>query len=105
MRRTTTSTAFPRRRRRLSQQYGVNKGRFFVHTLNAVNYVAINMRRVKDVSIRKAINFAIDRPAIVRQAGVLAGKPTDQILPPTVRGFEDAHLYPLNGPNVARGHR
>jgi ABC-type transport system substrate-binding protein len=86
----------------LSQQYGVNKGRFFVHTLNAVNYVAINMRRVKDVSIRKAINVAIDRPAIVRQAGVLAGQPTDQILPPTVRGFEDAHLYPLNGPNVAR---
>ena len=86
----------------LSKQYGVNKGRFFVHTLNAVNYLAINMRRVEDVAIRKAINFAIDRPAIVRQAGVLAGRPTDQVLPPTLRGFEDAQIYPLNAPNLAR---
>ena len=86
----------------LSKQYGVDKSRFFVHTLNAVNYLAINMRRVKDVAIRKAINSAIDRPAIVRQAGVLAGQPTDQVLPPTIRGFEDANIYPLNAPNLAR---
>jgi peptide/nickel transport system substrate-binding protein len=86
----------------LSGQFGVNKGRFFVHTQNAINYLAINTRRVKDVAIRKAINFAVDRPAIIRQAGVLAGQPTDQILPPTLRGFEDAHLYPLRGPDVAR---
>jgi peptide/nickel transport system substrate-binding protein len=86
----------------LSKQFGVNRGRFFVHTQNAVNYLAINTRRVKDVSIRKAINFALDRSAIVRQAGVLGGEPTDQILPPTLRGYEDAHLYPLTRPDVAR---
>jgi peptide/nickel transport system substrate-binding protein len=86
----------------LSKQFGVNRGRFFVHTQNAVNYLAINIRRVKDISIRKAINFAIDRPAIVRQAGVLAGELTDQILPPTLRGYRDAHLYPLTGPDVGR---
>jgi peptide/nickel transport system substrate-binding protein len=80
----------------------VNKGRFFVHTQNAVTYLAINTRRVKDVSIRKAINLAIDRPAIVRQAGVLAGQATDQILPPTLRGYEDAHIYPVTRPDVAR---
>src|SRR5215471_8892775 len=86
----------------LSKQYGVNKGRFWVHSINAVDYLAINTRRVKDVSIRKAINYAIDRPAIIRQAGVLAGQPTDQILPPTLRGFREAELYPLNGPDLAR---
>ena len=76
----------------LTKEFGVNKGRFWVHPINAVNYLAINTRRVKDVSIRKAINYAIDRPAIVRQSGVLAGQPTDQLLPPTLRGFRDAEL-------------
>ena len=87
---------------RLSKQYGVNKDRFFVHASNAVNYLAINTRRVPDVTIRKAINFAIDRPAIIRQAGLYAGLATDQILPPTLRGYQAANLYPLKGPDVAR---
>jgi peptide/nickel transport system substrate-binding protein len=86
----------------LSKEFGINKGRFFVHPQNAVTYMAINTSRVKDVSIRQAINYAVDRPAIVRQAGVLAGTPTDQILPPTLRGFQDAKLYPLNGADVAK---
>jgi peptide/nickel transport system substrate-binding protein len=87
---------------RLSKQYGVNKDRFFVHAANAVNYLAINTRRVPDVTVRKAINFAIDRPAIIRQAGLYAGLATDQVLPPTLRGYKAADIYPLDGPDVAR---
>jgi peptide/nickel transport system substrate-binding protein len=86
----------------LSKQYGINKGRFFVHESNAINYIAINTRRVSDLSVRKAINYAIDRPAIVRQSGVLSGQPTDQFLPPTLRGYRNADIYPLNAPNLAK---
>src|SRR5581483_6437747 len=86
----------------LSKQFGVNRSRFFVHQTNAINYLAINTRRVADVSVRQAINNAIDRPAIVRQAGILAGTPTDQILPPTLRGFHAVRIYPVAGPDVAR---
>jgi peptide/nickel transport system substrate-binding protein len=86
----------------LSKKYGINKSRFFVHESNSINYIAINTRRVNDLSVRQAINYAIDRPAMARQAGLLAGEPTDQFLPPTLRGFQDAHIYPLNGPNLAK---
>jgi peptide/nickel transport system substrate-binding protein len=89
----------------LAKSHGVNKGRFFVHPQNAIIYLALNMRRVKDASIRRAINFAIDRPAIVRQAGFLAGEATDQILPPTIRGFRQAALFPLERPDLARAKR
>ncbi|HWQ01601.1 MAG TPA: ABC transporter substrate-binding protein [Gaiellaceae bacterium] len=86
----------------LAKQYGINKSRFFVHDSNAINYIAINTRRVSDLSMRRAINYAIDRPAMVRQAGVLAGEPTDQFLPPTLRGYRNADIYPLNAPNLAK---
>ena len=84
----------------LAKQYGVNKGRFFVHTGNIVFYAALNTRRL-DLATRRAINYAIDRPALIRQAGAYAGTATDQILPPTLPGYRDAKLYPLNGPDVA----
>ena len=43
------------------------------------------------------MNYAIDRPALLRVGGLLAGKRTDQILPPSMRGFRDAKLYPIKG--------
>jgi peptide/nickel transport system substrate-binding protein len=85
----------------LAQQYGVNKSQFFVHPANFIYYGALNTRRL-DVDTRKAINYAIDRPALARQAGALAGAPTDQILPPTLRGYKKLDLYPLNGPDLAK---
>ncbi|HEY7605031.1 MAG TPA: ABC transporter substrate-binding protein, partial [Gaiellaceae bacterium] len=85
----------------LAQQFGVNKSQFFVHPANVVYYAALNMRRL-DLDTRKAINYAIDRPALARQAGALAGSPTAQILPPTLRGYRKLTEYPLNGPDVAR---
>jgi peptide/nickel transport system substrate-binding protein len=85
----------------LAQQYGVNKSQFFVHPANIVYYAALNTRRL-DLDTRKAINYAVDRPALARQAGALAGTPTNQILPPTVRGYRKLHLYPVNGPDIAK---
>ena len=54
------------------------------------------------LSNRKAVNFAIDRPALLRVAGKFAGARTDQILPPNMRGFKQADIYPLKGANPTR---
>src|SRR4051812_35899857 len=88
----------------LAKQYGINKDRFYVHPGNIVYYAALNMRRL-DLATRKAINYAIDRPALARQAGALAGEPTDQILPPTLNGFRDALIYPTKGADPARAKK
>jgi peptide/nickel transport system substrate-binding protein len=53
------------------------------------------------VKPRQAVNYAIDRPQIVRQHGFLGGGRTDQILPPGMPGFKDGKNYPLVGVNNA----
>ena len=92
----------------LSRQYGIKKGgsgRYFVNTgINTV-YVALNTSRpaLQKVNLRQAINFAIDRPSLLRVAGKYAGKRTDQILPPNLQGFRDVNIYPIKGANPAKG--
>ena len=54
-----------------------------------------------NVKLRQAVNYAIDRPQIVRQHGFLGGGRTDQILPPGMPGFKDGKNYPLVGVNNA----
>ena len=55
------------------------------------------------IPLKKAINFAIDRPAMTRAFGHLAGKRTDQTLPPALA--RRASIYPLGGANVAAARR
>jgi len=83
----------------LAKQYGTNKGQYQVHPLVETDYVALNTSRSAfgSAKLRKAVNFAIDRPQMLRQRGAFAGKRTDQILPPGMGGFKDAKLYPLKG--------
>jgi len=86
----------------LAQKYGINKGQFWVKPQLTVSYLAMNNDRPifkGNAKLRRAVNFAIDRKAILNQAGYLAGKRTDQILPPGMSGFRDADIYPLKGPN------
>jgi ABC-type transport system substrate-binding protein len=49
--------------------------------------------------LRRAVNWALDRPQLVRQHGYLAGARTDQILPPGMPGYRNWQLYPLTGVN------
>jgi ABC-type oligopeptide transport system substrate-binding subunit len=90
----------------LGATYGVNTpgGPYHVTPLNTVWYIALNTSRApfKNVNLRKAVNFAADRPAMSAAQGSHAAAPTDQILPPHVPGFRDAHIYPLDGPDYAR---
>jgi ABC-type transport system substrate-binding protein len=52
-----------------------------------------------DPSVRRAINFALDRPALAAALGDLV---TGQYLPPGIPGFRPDHVYPLNGPEPSR---
>jgi len=89
-----------------AQKYGVNKSQFWVKPQLGVQYLAFNHDRplfkgAAGTALAKAINYAIDRKALLAQGGYLAGKRTDQILPPGMAGFRDANLYPLKGPDLA----
>jgi ABC-type oligopeptide transport system substrate-binding subunit len=83
-------------------KYGINrtKGQFFVHASLGFQYFAFNHDRpafkgVGQIPLARAINWAIDRHALVQAAGYLGGKPTDQILPPAMT--RPASIYPLGG--------
>jgi ABC-type transport system substrate-binding protein len=94
----------------LSRQYGVSKGgngRYFVNTGINTTYLALNTSRdaLGKLNLRKAVNFAIDRPAMLRVAGKFAGKRTDQILPPNMQGFRDAKLYPIKGADAVKARQ
>src|SRR6476619_7334654 len=88
-----------------AQKYGINKGQCWVKPQIGVSYFAFNHDRpmfqgAKGTALAKAVNYAIDRKAILTQYGYLAGKRTDQVLPPGMAGFRDANLYPLKKPDI-----
>ncbi|MGZ4339830.1 MAG: ABC transporter substrate-binding protein [Gaiellaceae bacterium] len=88
----------------LAKQYGINKGRFFVGATSCVNYMAMNNARAPfdNVNLRKAVEYAIDRPAQVRLLGAYAGKRTSQMLVPGIPGYKPFNAYPLKGADVAK---
>ena len=56
-------------------------------------------------ALRRAINYALDRPEIIRQGGPLAGRKTDHLLPAATLGARNAPLYPLSGPDLRTARR
>lgn len=100
--------------RRLAAKYGVNKSQFFVEPGSSFRGYAFNTSRPlfrDNPQLRRAVNFAIDRPALRRAGGgQFSSRLTDQYLPPGMPGFRDARIYPLEGPDLrraralARGH-
>jgi peptide/nickel transport system substrate-binding protein len=88
----------------LGQQFGVNKGRFYVGSTSCVNYMAMNNARApfNNVNLRKSVEYAIDRPAQVRLLGAYAGKRTAQLLVPGIPGYKPYHAYPLSGADIAK---
>jgi peptide/nickel transport system substrate-binding protein len=92
--------------RRLVAKYGVNRSQFFVKPgLSSLSY-ALNTSRPlfrNNVRLRRAVNFAIDRRALVLAAGTPRfASATDQLLPPGLPGFKDARIYPLVRPELAK---
>jgi ABC-type oligopeptide transport system substrate-binding subunit len=88
----------------LGKTYGVNKSRFYVGATSCVNYMAMNNARppFNNLNLRKAVEYAIDRPAQVRLLGAYAGKRTSQILVPGIPGYKPFNAYPLKGADVAK---
>jgi peptide/nickel transport system substrate-binding protein len=91
----------------LRSKYGVNKTRFWAKPTNCTGYLPLNTSRpiMKNVALRKAINYAVSRRDYVNQAGLLAGSPWAHILNPTVPGNLNAQPYPVSAPNLAKAHK
>lgn len=76
--------------------------RYLCYPAPTVHYLAMNHDRPLfgaggprgNVALKRAVNFAIDRTAMLEQRGAFAGEPTDQHLPVSLPGFRDADLYP-----------
>lgn len=86
----------------LAEKYGINKSRWFVRKQQVLWYFALNNEQPLfkgNTKLRQAVNWAIDRPQLVRQYGYLGGARTDQILPPGMLGFTNHAIYPLGGVN------
>ncbi|WP_178380051.1 ABC transporter substrate-binding protein [Cryptosporangium aurantiacum] len=52
-----------------------------------------NLHRVKDINVRKAFNYALDREGLLKVWGSYSGIPATTILSPTTSGYQDYNLY------------
>jgi ABC-type transport system substrate-binding protein len=76
------------------------KGRVFVGLLPSTIYMWLNndVKPFDNPLVRQAVNYAINREAILRVwGGPSQGAATDQVLPPTMPGWKKADLYPAAG--------
>ena len=101
----------------LGRRYGVKKaspGRYFANPAPTILYLAMNHERrlfgapsggrhstAGNVRLKKAVNFAIDRQAMLTQRGAYAGVTNDQYMPPSMRGFRNVAIYPRR-PNLSQ---
>jgi len=91
----------------LSRQYGVNKKQYWVNPDISTNYFAMNTIAAPfagNLAARKAVNYAIDRKALIATQGAHAGVATDQLLPPSLQGFSNANIFPFR-PNVSQAKK
>jgi peptide/nickel transport system substrate-binding protein len=99
--------------RGLVRKYGLNRRGGQFHTRPGFTFRGFVLNTSSrlfrgNLSLRRAISYAIDRKAF--GTGNLGSRLTDQVLPPSLPGFQDAKLYPLPAPNLprakqlARGH-
>jgi peptide/nickel transport system substrate-binding protein len=90
----------------LVARHGVNRSRLFMKPGLTMRLFVFNSSRPlfrNNPQLRKAVNFALDRKALQAVGGgPLAGALTDQYLPPSVPGFRDAAIYPLDHADVPR---
>ncbi len=72
----------------------------------AIRFIVLNSSRglfKNNARLRQAVNFAIDRPALIRErGGPITGRATDQYLPASMPGFVDAKIYTLARPDLTK---
>jgi len=89
----------------LVKRYGKNRSRVFVQPDGSRRMIFVNTTQPlfkNNVKLRQALNFAVNRPALVREYGRYTATPTDQYLPPVVPGFRNERIYPVSGPDLRR---
>ena len=96
----------------LSDRYGVNKSLLRrVPSSFTFRYVFNTSGRLfrNNVSLRRAINFALDRPELLRRTfegrAAATGLRTDQTVPIGFPGWRNHRLYPLTGPDLVTARR
>jgi oligopeptide transport system substrate-binding protein len=101
----------------LGAQHGIRRtspGRYFVNPRATLRYFTFNHERelfgkagggpgagLGNVGLKRAINYAIDRKALIGVRGPFSGGFADQALPATMPGSRNAALYPVQ-PDVRR---
>ena len=73
----------------VANEYGVNRTRFWVKPQNCIGFLLFNTANPlfhKNVPLRKAINWAVDRTDYAAPAGPYAGSPWTHLLPPGFPG-------------------
>ena len=78
-------------------RYGLNRDRFWVRQMFWRMNLIFNLRRplFRNVRLRRAVNFALDRTQLAAAHGPLGGSLTDQLVLPRRPGFRDWKLYPF----------
>jgi ABC-type transport system substrate-binding protein len=90
---------------RLVDKYGLNRGQLFLKPGLTMRMLAFNLSRPlfrNNPDLRRAVNFALNRRALVATGGSLVSRPSDQYLPTILPGFRDADVYPLEKANLQR---
>ena len=107
------STTIAARASRLAARYGPGSAaaargaqQYFVNPGLQLDYFVLNTHRTlfRDVRVRQAVNYAIDRRTLARLGDSfqpVPGRLTDHYLPPAMPGFRDANAYPSK-PNILR---
>lgn len=91
----------------LAQKLGASRHLFVVQQ-PTVAYLALNTQRplFKDnPQLRRAVNYALDRPTLAHLFGTRGATPADEYLPPGFPGYEPKHIYPVDGPDLATARR
>jgi YVTN family beta-propeller protein len=101
--------------RRLNARYGpsseaarAGRQQLFTEPALSLYYFLFNRSHgpFADAKLRRAVAYALDRRALAAYTGLgQRGRPTDQFIPPGAPGFEDAAIYPLDGPDLARARK
>jgi peptide/nickel transport system substrate-binding protein len=79
------------------------KDRILHGTTQFVWQLNINTQRVKDLKVRQALNYAIDRTGFLKVWGSFSGQPATTILSPTTSGYEKYDAYPAGASgNIAK---
>jgi peptide/nickel transport system substrate-binding protein len=85
----------------LGKEFKINKTQYWVHPQLETDFVAMRTDRgpLTDVNVRKAVNWAMDRPQFLRARGAFAGARDDQLLNPGFPFYKDLKIYSFKGAN------